>query len=99
MKITKSSPDGIAGLISRAATAPASGISVVDAANNFVGTNLETILTEIGTTLTEEGMVPYFIAAGDTFRVPLYKQALFEMTIEVEPTGILEVNGYLIMVT
>lgn len=41
-------------------------------------------------------MVPYYIAPGDTFIVPIYKQALFAMTIDVE--GILEVNGYLIQV-
>jgi hypothetical protein len=39
------------------------------------------------------GMVPYYIAAGDTFTVPLYKQALFSDTIEVD--GILVILGRL----
>ena len=41
-------------------------------------------------------MVPYFLAAGETFTVPIYRQALFEEIIDVE--GILTVDGYLIMV-
>ncbi len=44
-----------------------------------------------------DGMVPYYIAAGDTFTVPLYKQALFEMDIDV--VGTLTVDGFLIQVT
>lgn len=40
--------------------------------------------------------VPYFIPAGDEFNVPLYFQATFSMTIDVE--GILDVEGYLIEV-
>jgi hypothetical protein len=40
------------------------------------------------------GMVPYYIAADDTFTVPLYKQALFKDTIEVD--GILVVLGRLL---
>lgn len=42
------------------------------------------------------GMVPYFLASGQTFTVPVYKQALFEMTIDNE--GILEVDGFLVEV-
>lgn len=42
------------------------------------------------------GMVPYFIASDETFTVPLYKQALFTMTIDNE--GILEVDGFLLEV-
>ncbi len=42
------------------------------------------------------GMVPYFIALGETFIVPLYKQALFAMNIDNE--GILEIDGFLIEV-
>jgi len=42
-------------------------------------------------------VVPYFLAATDTFTVPIYKQALFEEIIDVE--GILTVDGYLIMVS
>lgn len=44
----------------------------------------------------EGAMVPYFIAAGDTFTVPEFKQALFSMTIDNE--GILDVVGYLLEV-
>lgn len=43
-----------------------------------------------------DAFVPYFIAAGETFTVPEFKQALFAMTIDVE--GILTVDGYLIEV-
>lgn len=42
------------------------------------------------------GMVPYFIAAGETFTVPEFKQALFAMNIDNE--GILEIDGFLIEV-
>lgn len=42
------------------------------------------------------GMVPYFIAAGEKFTVPLYKQALFSMNIDNE--GELEIEGFLIEV-
>lgn len=42
------------------------------------------------------GMVPYYIAPGETFTVPEYKQALFAMNIDNE--GILEVDGFLIEV-
>jgi hypothetical protein len=41
-------------------------------------------------------MVPYYIGVGEIFEVPLYKQALFEMTIEND--GIIDVDGYLILV-
>jgi hypothetical protein len=43
------------------------------------------------------GMVPYFIAATETFTVPVYKQALFEMTIDSQ--GLLVVDGFLIQVS
>lgn len=42
------------------------------------------------------GMVPYFIAMGETFTVPEFKQALFAMNIDNE--GTLEVDGFLIEV-
>lgn len=42
---------------------------------------------------TGDGMVPYYIAAGDIFTVPLYKQALFAEAIEAD--GALVVNGLL----
>lgn len=40
------------------------------------------------------GMVPYYIAPGDTFTVPLYKQAPFAEPIEVD--GALVVLGVLV---
>jgi len=48
-------------------------------------------------TLASTGMVPYRILSGETYTVPLNKQALFEMTIDNE--GSLVVDGYLVMVT
>ncbi len=42
------------------------------------------------------GMVPYHILAGETFTVPVNKQALFAETIVVD--GTLVVNGHLIQV-
>ncbi len=48
------------------------------------------------TNITTGGFVPYFIPAGDTFIVPLYDQALFAMSIDVE--GIIRVDGFLIQV-
>lgn len=42
------------------------------------------------------GMVPYFIATGEVFTVPEFKQALFSINIDNE--GILEVDGFLIEV-
>lgn len=41
-------------------------------------------------------MVPYLIPENTVFTVPINKQALFSMTIDVE--GILVVNGFLIQV-
>ncbi len=41
-------------------------------------------------------MVPTLLAAADTFIIPVGKQALFAMLIDVE--GILDVEGYLIEV-
>lgn len=43
------------------------------------------------------GFVPYLIAEGDTFTVPIYAQALFTMPIDCE--GILVVDGYLVEVS
>jgi hypothetical protein len=42
------------------------------------------------------GMVPYSIALGETFTVPINKQALFAMNID--NSGILVVDGFLIEV-
>lgn len=52
--------------------------------------------THSGSTHTAS-MVPYLIASGETYTVPLNKQALFEMVIDNQ--GTLVVDGYLIMVT
>ena len=43
------------------------------------------------------GMVPYFIPEDETFTVPVNKQGLFSITIDVE--GLLVVDGMLIMVS
>lgn len=43
-----------------------------------------------------DSTVPYFIASDDTYTVNLYKQALFNMIIDVE--GTLTVNGFLVEV-
>lgn len=40
--------------------------------------------------------VPYFVAVGDTFSVPLYIQALFTMPIDCE--GDLDIEGFLVEV-
>jgi hypothetical protein len=42
------------------------------------------------------GGVPYFIASGDTFTVPVFIQSLWAMTIDNE--GIIVINGFLIQV-
>jgi hypothetical protein len=41
-------------------------------------------------------MVPYYIAPGETFTVPVFKQATYAMTIDNE--GTLVLDGYLILV-
>lgn len=52
----------------------------------------------IGSNNTQTGIeqVPYFIATGDTFIIPLYKQALFSMNIDNE--GTIQLDGFLIEV-
>lgn len=42
------------------------------------------------------GLVPYFIAPAETFKVPEFRQALYEMAIDNE--GVLDVEGYLLEV-
>lgn len=42
------------------------------------------------------GMVPYFIASGEIFTIPVFKQALFSMNIDNQ--GILVIDGFLIEV-
>jgi hypothetical protein len=43
-----------------------------------------------------DGSVPYFVAANETFDVPIYRQALFARTIDCE--GIVSLEGDLILV-
>lgn len=50
----------------------------------------------IGLTGPGGPMIPTFIAAGTAFKVPVNMQALYAMTIDNE--GILDVEGYLILV-
>jgi hypothetical protein len=45
---------------------------------------------------TSDGSVPYFVPAGETFTVPIYRQALFARTIDVE--GLVELDGDLVLV-
>lgn len=42
------------------------------------------------------GFVPYFIPSGNTFTIPLYQQALFNITIDNE--GTIDNNGILVYV-
>jgi hypothetical protein len=52
------------------------------------------------TTITSQGgFVPYYIPDNTTFTIPLYYQALYEMSIELAPNGYIEPEGYLIQVT
>ncbi len=54
-------------------------------------------LAPVFQSLTAAGVaVPYFIASGDTFTVPLNIQSVFSMTIDNE--GIIDVDGFLIQV-
>lgn len=50
----------------------------------------------IASLIAQGGMVPYFIPEDETFTVPVNKQGLFSITIDVE--GMLVVDGMLIMV-
>ena len=43
-----------------------------------------------------DGMVPYYIPIAETFTVPLYKQGLWSMLIDV--IGTLNVDGFLVEV-
>jgi hypothetical protein len=67
----------------------------------LTSTNIQDIIDEIQTEILLGGtdMVPYQIDAGETFTVPIKKQALWEMTINVDAGGSLVIDGYLIMVT
>jgi hypothetical protein len=52
------------------------------------------------TTITSQGgFVPYYVPDNTTFTIPLYYQALYEMSIELAPNGYIEPEGYLIQVT
>jgi hypothetical protein len=48
------------------------------------------------TSVTDTGMVPYYIPVNESFTVPLYKQALFAHSIVMD--GPLYVDGILIQV-
>jgi hypothetical protein len=64
---------------------------------DFVGAGVTATAVGDAVTVTIDGsggMTPYYIAAGATFTVPLYRQALFAEAIEVD--GGLVVNGLLI---
>lgn len=52
-----------------------------------------------GGAASTDAMVPYLIEAGETFTVPVKKQALFNMAITVDAGGSLNVDGFLLMVT
>lgn len=54
------------------------------------------VVNEGGAGGTSDGSVPYYVAPTEIFRVPLYRQALFSRTIEVD--GYLDVSGDLILV-
>jgi hypothetical protein len=49
-----------------------------------------------GGAVSGDGSVPYFIPSGQTFTIPIYRQALFETTIDCE--GLIDCSGLLIMV-
>lgn len=48
-------------------------------------------------TIAADGLVPYYIASGDTYTVPLYKQALY--STEIDNGGTLDVIGLLLEVS
>lgn len=45
---------------------------------------------------SSDGSVPYFVAVDETYEVPIYRQALFARTIDVE--GYVDLEGDLVMV-
>ncbi len=66
----------------------------------LVGASVADGLNGVGIVITNtsgSSMVPYYIAALDTFTVPLYKQALYNHAITLD--GALVVNGILIFVS
>lgn len=66
-------------------------------ASGLTATDVQAAIDEVVALASTSPMVPYFIASGDTFTIPLYKQALFNMAIVND--GTLVVDGYLILVT
>jgi hypothetical protein len=76
---------------------PASTVTHAVLLSRDGGTTIYGAVVGGGGGATSDGMVPYYIASGDVFTVPLYKQALKAMAITVD--GTLVVDGYLIEVT
>lgn len=66
-----------------------------DTRNVFLG-NVNAEYVQLSAGDSSNVGVPYFIAVGETFIVPLYRQALYAMDIDVE--GFLVVDGFLIEV-
>lgn len=62
------------------------------------GTTIWGWVADGGETPTD-GLVPYLIESGETYTVPVKKQALFNMPITVDAGGSLVVDGFLLMVT
>lgn len=69
-------------------------LSITTPAALLYGDDLDTASSSAG-----DGMVPYLIESGETFTVPVKKQALWEATITVDAGGSLVVDGMLIEVS
>ncbi len=77
--------------------ATAADLPYDNATSGLAATNTQDAIDEIsGGASAGGGMVPYFIATGETFTVSEYKQALFVLPIDCE--GSLVVDGYLLEV-
>lgn len=72
---------------------PADAVSYDPTDSGLVAVDVQAAIDELATA-SEAGLVPYYVPAGETFVVPIYKQALFKRTIEVD--GIIVVNGQLL---
>lgn len=79
-----------------APAAPANGDSWTTTAGLFLRINGVTIGPLLDAASGGSGSVPYFIPSSETFNVPLYKQSLFGIPLDIE--GILSVDGYLLEV-
>jgi hypothetical protein len=77
--------------------ATAADLPYDNTASGLAATNTQDAIDEVsGVASAGGGMVPYFIATGETFTVSEYKQALFVLPIDCE--GSLVVDGYLLEV-